>query len=281
MVLICGYGDTRHLFSISQSSIVRGRGLSQRGHLASCDLWRSHVRMKNKASVSVANETSMHWENSGPKQAAWTQNKSPPSTHTHITPFKPIYKHYLYFVHTLVHAHTHSHWASSSWVTLAFQIYIIKNGLCCCYWKSMLFFPLVRWRFKGTAHDSRLSFYWSICWDCQSLNLSSSSSSSSCPVSRGPTRASVSSRPDSRCGSPHGMITCRLSEDMHKHKCVYLIILEPHHWSPGGFKCGGRISRWVKCAEQNNRLEVFVFLTALLWKWWTCCIQQLDLRSFT
>lgn len=99
---IVGFGD------VTISRLWGGSGLSQRCHLASCDLWPSRQNEQRKASVSVANETSMHWENSGPKQAAWTQNEPPPHTHTHtnITPFKPIYKHYLYFVHTLTHAHT-------------------------------------------------------------------------------------------------------------------------------------------------------------------------------
>lgn len=92
--VICGYNGAR--VSQSQHDYEGGKGC----HPASRDLW--------SWKKWVANETSMHWENSGPKQA--TQNNPPPPlthTHTHITPF--IYKHYLYFVHTLAHAHTHKH----------------------------------------------------------------------------------------------------------------------------------------------------------------------------
>lgn len=138
VVLICGYDDAQHFCfgGVSQSweDFLEGKGVwSWRCCVAPCDLWRSHIKMRKEHVCS--HETSMHWENSGPKQAAWTQkNKSPPlNSHTNITPFKPIYKHYLYFVHTLVHAHTHSHWACSCLVTLVFQISIIENGLCCCY----------------------------------------------------------------------------------------------------------------------------------------------------
>lgn len=37
------------------------------------------------------------------------KSKPPFKKNKNLTPFKPIYKHYLYFVHTLVHVHTHTH----------------------------------------------------------------------------------------------------------------------------------------------------------------------------
>lgn len=83
----------------------------------------------------VANEMSMHWVNSGPKQAAWTQNEAPP----------PLKLSYIYTIHThlqtlpllastLVHVDTHTftYWASSCWVTLAFQISSVNGLLLCC-----------------------------------------------------------------------------------------------------------------------------------------------------
>lgn len=109
----------------------------------------------------------MHWENSGPKQAAWTQNKSPP-THKHYS--KPIYKHYLYFVHMLAHANTctHSHWASSCWELFRFTL--TRMAFYFYYWKSV--FPL---RVPHTSVDLLHSDHF-CCWDCQSYQSSSSSS---------------------------------------------------------------------------------------------------------
>lgn len=122
MVLICGYGSrssfplrfqpiAAHFVAVTTN--ITG-AWSRRCNVAA---WRldHHVRTGKKPKRAfVANEMSMHWENSGPKQAAWTQNKrnTPPISlfSLKIASFKPIYKHYLYFLHTLVHAHTDLHY---------------------------------------------------------------------------------------------------------------------------------------------------------------------------
>lgn len=69
----------------------------------------------------------------------------------------------------------------------------------------------------------------------------------------------VTSGSDSRCASPPG--ACRTVRVWLTTWC-YLIILEPKRSSC----CSGH--QMIEIGQNNNRLEVIVFLTALLW--WTC-----------
>lgn len=153
MVLICGWSDARHV-SVLHQPIKAG-----------------FVELKhNEASVAAAGETSMHWENSGPKQAAWIQTKSPrpgphpPLTHTH--------KHYsihthlqtlpLLSTHTRSCTHTHTELIVAERFTSSRTAFVVIIKDFCFFFV----FPLISWSIKGTAHDFNS---WWPCWDCQSF----------------------------------------------------------------------------------------------------------------
>lgn len=185
-LLTGGCGDARsfRIFCISQSQrgcvdvlitwSRRGRGWEVRGVIYLASKWYK------RQSVSVANETSMHWENSGPKQAAWTQNKSP---HTHNHYSKPIYKHYLYFVPTLAHAHKHTltHTHTELLVAESFSDSHRREWPFICIIEN-LFFPLrVQHTSGDELHNDRFC-----CW---AANLTPPPPHPACHDSSEPTSA--------------------------------------------------------------------------------------------
>lgn len=120
LLLICGCGDARHLRD--RFRIMRRVTWSRRSRVAPCDPRRPsrQTGREKKKNERVRSQRDVY-----ALREQWSKSKQPEPkitnpwdhTHTRITPFKPIYKHYLYFVHTLFHAHTlahtHSHWASN------------------------------------------------------------------------------------------------------------------------------------------------------------------------
>lgn len=70
LLLICGCGDARHLRD--RFRIMRRVAWSRRSRVAPCDPRRPsrQTGRRKKTSASVANEMSMHWENSGPNQSS-------------------------------------------------------------------------------------------------------------------------------------------------------------------------------------------------------------------
>lgn len=172
MFLICGCGDAQPITEgFVDGNISRwglGVGGSRRCCVAPCDLWQLHVKKKKERVCSQWDVYALREQWS--KTSSLNPKSKPPSvTHTHITPFNPIYKHYLYFVHTLAHAHTHSHWACSCWVTSWRTAFVVTENL----WFSFGSAGALKVQhtnadpFEPPSHR----------WDCQSFCSSSFSSS--------------------------------------------------------------------------------------------------------
>lgn len=181
---ICGCNDF---------PIMRGEGGEVRGviqHRATSDDRHVKMKEKNKKNECVCSQWDVYalreqWS----KTRSLNPKQNPPSTNTHTTHFsiQTIYKHYLYFVHTLVHAHTqiHSELLFAEWLSLsrftssrmAFVV-IIEN---------LWFSPLISWSIKGTAHGPDFHFNDDLIVETANLCIPHHPA---CHVSRGPTCAS-------------------------------------------------------------------------------------------
>lgn len=121
----------------------------------------------------------MHWENSGPKQAAWTQTTQKKDSRTHkltLLHSDPSTNTTSISTHTHSRCTTRSRRAFSCRVTLEFSRFtsskmaflMLRLNLC-----------LISWSIKGTVHHRRPRSSSSSlsCWDCQFFCYSSPDSS--------------------------------------------------------------------------------------------------------
>lgn len=126
---ICGRGDARHHRSVSAGhrmdavrpdyEVVGVMGVGGEGGVES----EASRKMRNECDCSrmrrlCTERTVVQNKQPEPKIKAPPSSDSYTHTHTNITPFKPLYKHYLYFVHT--HTYTHSRIDAYTLFTLSF-----------------------------------------------------------------------------------------------------------------------------------------------------------------
>lgn len=134
------YPNHSQIWGCNDFPIMRGKWV--KSEVSSSIMWPATITSEwTKESECVCSQWDVYalreqWSKTSSLNPKWTP---PPSSHTqtllHLNPFTNTTS--TLYTHLLTHTHRDSHWAWSSWVTLALHIYIIENGLCCCLWKSV------------------------------------------------------------------------------------------------------------------------------------------------